>query len=120
MNQDNTEVIEKLFIWGCDTDEAIQRLVGDEELYLSFIERYCVNEDIDRLDQYILNKDIENAHGLAHTMKGVYGNLGITPIYDILTDIVHVLKAGSFDGVPEKMMELHDAKEELDELVGGD
>lgn len=114
---DTDVVINRLFMWGCDTDSALERVLGDEGLYLKFILKYCGNEDIDKLDALILNKNVEEGFTLAHTMKGVYGNLGLTPIYDIVCDIVEKLRNGMEDGVEDKMLELHDAKAELDEIM---
>lgn len=113
----NTDVINRLFMWGCDTDAALERVLGDEELYLKFILQYCGNEDIDKLDNYILNKDAEGGFTLAHTLKGVYGNLGLTPVFDIICEIVEMLRNGMQEGVEDKMLELHDAKAELDEIM---
>lgn len=113
----NTDVINRLFMWGCDTDAALERVLGDENLYLKFILQYCGNEDIDKLDEFILNKDAEGGFTLAHTLKGVYGNLGLTPVYDIICEIVEMLRNGMKEGVEDKMLELHDAKAELDEMM---
>lgn len=110
-------LLEKLFIWGCDTDEALLRVMDDEELYLSFLHKYCVDEDIEKLEKYIVDKDADNAHSLAHTMKGVYGNLGITPMYELLSDIVNILRSGTFTGLDEKIDELKQTKEEFDDIV---
>lgn len=113
----NTDVINRLFMWGCDTDSALERVLGDEDMYLDFIQKYCKNEDIDKLDEYILNKSDTDGFTLAHTLKGVYGNLGLIPVYDVICEIVEMLRNGMKEGVEDKMLELHDAKAELDEIM---
>lgn len=113
----SSDIVMKLFIWGCDTDAAVERVLGDEDMYVSFIRKYCTYEDIEKLDNLILSKKEEDAFALAHNMKGVYGNLGLTPIYDILCEVVELLRHGMKDGIQDKMMELHDAREELEEIL---
>lgn len=115
---DTEDIMERLFIWGCDTDEALSRLGDDEEMYLSFIDKYCKDEDIDKLESYVKERDIDSAHSQAHTLKGVYGNLAITPIYDILSDIVTTLRKGVVDGVSDKICEVREQKKELEDIVG--
>lgn len=113
----SSDIVNRLYMWGCDTDEAVERVLGNEDMYVSLINEYCTDEDIEKLDNLILNKEEEDAFALAHTMKGVYGNLGLTPIYDVICEVVELLRDGMKEGIQDKMLELHDAKEELDEIM---
>ena len=61
----------------------------------------------------------EAALNAAHTLKGVLANMGITPLYDIVVQIVEPLRKGDLSadlmGLYEQLMQ---AKEEYHGLVG--
>lgn len=41
----------------------------------------------------------------AHTLKGILANLSFTPYYEKISQIVEILRGGSFDGVEELVSE---------------
>jgi len=55
----NREVIEKLKQQGVNTDEAISRFMGKEELFLSFIFRFPKNADFKEIRKCLEEKDEE-------------------------------------------------------------
>jgi len=65
-------------------DEAIKRLSGQKELYLQLLKRYL--EDYENVAQTIeksLNqKNYQEAHRLAHTIKGLASSLSAKPLRD--------------------------------------
>lgn len=79
---------------GVDVDGGLKRINGNEKLYTKLlgsftksINTYYVGVDFDGTDY---NETIERAHAI----KGVSGNLSITPIYEAYTKIVDLLRAG--------------------------
>lgn len=96
-------LLEDLKTLGVNTDEGLERLGGNSALYermlvkfLDVIENSSVQPDFD-------NDNYDDVIEKAHAIKGVSGNLSLTPIYKTYTDVVALLRAGE----PEK------AKEEL-------
>ena len=112
------DIIDKLFMWGCDTDTALERVLGDEKIYLKFLRDYCKDDDLYKLRDFILADNSEEGFPLAHTLKGVYGNLGLTPLYDNMCEIAELLRNGKKPGVEEKMEKLLEIKKEYNEIVG--
>lgn len=87
-------LFEELKGLGVDVDGGLKRINGNEKLYtkllgtfLKSIDTYRVAADFDGTDY---NEVIEKTHAL----KGVSGNLSITPLYEAYTKIVDLLRAG--------------------------
>ena len=49
-------------------------------------------------------KDVKAAFEAAHKLKGVSANMGITPVNDIVNDLVEELRAGN---LPDDALERH-------------
>ncbi len=76
------EVLEKLRAWGCDLDGALERFLGDEELYKSCLPMVAEDEAFDGLKEALAEDERKKAFDCAHTLKGVFANMGITPMFD--------------------------------------
>ena len=77
---------------GVDVKSAVNRLGGDEDIYqdillgfLEDLEQYAVKE-------YLESGDCEKACRNAHALKGVAGNLGLTPIFKMYARMNALLK----------------------------
>ena len=92
------EVLEKLRAWGCDLDGALERFLGDEELYKSCLPMVAEDESFDGLKEALAEDERKKAFDCAHTLKGVFANMGITPMFDTVEKIVEPLRAGINDG----------------------
>ena len=88
-----TNVITALGDYGCDTQSALERFLGKEELYLKFIRKFLDDKSFEDLKGFIGEEDYENALKSVHTLKGVSGNLGFTALYDVASDMVNKFRA---------------------------
>jgi len=88
-----TNVISALGDYGCDTQSALERFLGKEELYLKFIRKFLDDKSFEDLKGFIGEEDYENALKSVHTLKGVSGNLGFTALYDVASDMVNKFRA---------------------------
>ncbi len=84
--------LEKLKALGCNTDEALERFVGDEELYLTCLDEMLADAQLDKLGEALEAGDCDNAFHYAHYLKGVYGNMGITQAYRDCAEMTEVLR----------------------------
>jgi CheY-like chemotaxis protein/HPt (histidine-containing phosphotransfer) domain-containing protein len=66
-------------IEGVDIAGALKRVVGNQRLYRSLMEQFATKQsDMDvRIAEALAGGDRQDAERLAHTLKGVAGNLGI-------------------------------------------
>ena len=64
-------------------------------------------------------KDAKSLFEASHELKGVYASLGLTPLYDLCSEIVEIARAGGLDGVARagrKEAELPDERKQADVL----
>lgn len=87
-------LFEELKDLGVDVDGGLKRINGNEKLYtkllgsyLKAVKTYNVQPDFDDAD---CNEMIEKTHAI----KGVSGNMSITPVYEAYTKIVDLLRTG--------------------------
>jgi hypothetical protein len=99
-------LFEKLREQNCDVEGALARFLDDEELYVQFYKELLNDNLFTELGLAINERRIGDAFDYAHTLKGVIGNMGITPMYETICDIVEPLRIGSTEGVSQKYDEL--------------
>ncbi len=87
-------MIDELKALGADTAEALQRFMGNGELYEKMLKKLPkVVEDTPVLS-LVQAGDLEAATSNAHALKGVTGNLSLDPLYEKYTLMVDLFRAG--------------------------
>ena len=80
-----SEVGESVFlrIEGVDADSGLQRIAGNKRLYLDLLSQFVVRQQSigNRIKEALETGDHNQAERLAHSLKGVAGNLGINQIF---------------------------------------
>ena len=84
--------IESLRQYGANVDEGLQRCVNNEQLYLTLVNRFLDQNTFPDLKAAILDHDLEKAFHIAHSLKGVIGNLSLTPLYNVIYDLTEFLR----------------------------
>lgn len=92
-------MFDKLREYGCDVDNAMERFVDDKEFYMECYDVLFSSDSLEQLGNALKNRDIQEAFICSHGMKGTLGNLGLTPLYELMAPIVEPLRAGEMDGV---------------------
>lgn len=65
-----------------DVDTAVERLMGNDNMYLEFIKRLPEELNLATIREAMVQQDGEAFHFYLHGLKGFAGNLGITEIAD--------------------------------------
>lgn len=65
-----------------DVDTAVDRLMGNDDLYLEFIKRLPDQMNLTVIREAMAQQDAETFHFYLHALKGFASNLGITEIAD--------------------------------------
>lgn len=104
--------------WGADTREAVERFVGDEELYYECLVAMANDENVELLARALAANDLSLAFRAAHTLKGVSANLGLTPLTVSLTRLTELLRVGSAEGVPEAYAPISPQIARLRQILG--
>lgn len=111
-------LLESLKDWGCDIDGALERFVGDEELYVTCLNTVLIDKAFAGLGDALSKGEIKETFDYAHTLKGVLANMGLTPMFDISVRIVEPLRAGKAENLMPIYEELLQAKDKLEALIG--
>lgn len=89
------EWIKRLEEYGANTQEALERMGGDKELYVMCLGMLC--EDSCYAQLLICGGSAQlcttEAFDAAHTLKGVAANLGLEPLYAAFSELVEALRA---------------------------
>ncbi len=112
------DTIEALRRWGCDIDGAMERFDDDEEMYMSFLPDIVNEPAILQLGVELNNGNVSGAFDCAHLVKGLIGNMGITPLYEIITRLVEPLRHGSCEGLIPIYEEFLATHKKFCEIVG--
>lgn len=80
--------------YGADYQTTMARFMGNEPMYLKFLDMLFRDDNLKKLGDALKQKDHEEAFAAAHTLKGVVGNMGLTPLYDAVCTLVEPLRAG--------------------------
>lgn len=97
-------ILDELAKLGCNIDEALERCMGDP----SFLERMykklpasihsvasdSSNEESSDILQCLDSGNVEKAINIAHTLKGVMGNLSVVPLYEAYSMATDLLRQG--------------------------
>jgi len=113
------ELLGRMASWGCDVSGALPRFVGDREFYCRMLALVPEEEDFAKLGVSLAAGDAKAAFNAAHTLKGVLGNLGLTPMYEETCAIVEPLRAGVLERTQEHYEELLRQKAKLERLLSG-
>lgn len=108
--------IEDLKQYGADTDTALTRLMGNENFYLKLIPRVFEDRNFDELSRSITDKNLEKAFEAAHSLKGVLGNLELTPLLKPVVEITELLRDRQDIDYTPYLEEIKKQKEELQKL----
>lgn len=93
------EVLLKLENWNCDVKGAMERFLDDEELYISFLPTVADDPAFELLGKALSEGDAKNAFEQSHLLKGVLANMGVTPLLNIVVDIVEPTRKGETEGL---------------------
>jgi HPt (histidine-containing phosphotransfer) domain-containing protein len=92
------ETIQKLTEAGIDYRLGLERFGGNAPLFETFLGRFLKDDRLEQLTKTINAGDIEDACRIAHSLKGVVGNLSMTKYYEVVSRLEELLKKGDIEG----------------------
>ena len=84
--------IDSLKAFGADTEAGLRRCMGNEALYLRLIGMAAQDTGMNRLRDALDAHDLDAAFEAAHALKGVMGNLALTPLYAPVSEMTELLR----------------------------
>ncbi|WP_022762893.1 Hpt domain-containing protein [Butyrivibrio sp. AD3002] len=103
--------------FGADTKEGLARCLDDEEFYLDLIPEALERERYEELQELLEKKDIPAAFEAAHALKGVLGNLALTPIYEPASEMTEILRTGKDMDYTEYITKVIAERDRLAEMI---
>lgn len=110
--------MEKLRTFGADTEDGLKRCMNNEAFYLMLVNKAIQDDSYDRLKEAVDTGDLEKGFEIAHALKGVTGNLSLTPIQKPVTEITELLRNRADTDYSPYLDEILARRNELLALIG--
>ena len=85
--------VEALRAYGANVDEAMKRCMNNEMFYIRLVTKALQDPSFEQLSEAVCAGDLDRGFELAHALKGVTGNLALTPLYDPICKITELLRS---------------------------
>lgn len=80
--------------YGASYEATMARFMYNESTYLRFLDMLFQDDNLQKLGDALDRGALKSAFEAAHTLKGVVGNMGLTPLYEAVCAIVEPLRTG--------------------------
>ena len=105
--------IETLRRFGANTHDGLGRCMNNEAFYLRLVSMALDEANFGRLEEAVNSGDKKAAFEAAHALKGVLGNLALTPLYDVTSEMTELLREGEDADYAAMLAEILRQREEL-------
>lgn len=98
-NQENTKAQGKIEIIGFDTEDGLNRVMGNVNLYRELLQSFQVKyaDAEKRIIKHLDKGEFRESELLVHTIKGTAGNLGAKNLYQAASELEKVYKQHMID-----------------------
>lgn len=87
------ETQQLLETYGIDVKRTLARFVGNEEMLLMFLRELKQDETMAAILSARQSGDQQAFNAAVHSLKGLSGNLGLTPLYETTAKLMDALRA---------------------------
>ena len=109
--------VDKLREYGADVDAGLGICMNNEEFYLKMVNLMLNDNQVDKLKEAVEAGDLDSAFEAAHALKGVTGNLGLTPIRKPVLEITELLRTRTEMDYTDLVAEIEKQKKILDDMA---
>ena len=85
--------IDALKEYGANVEEGLTRCMNNEAFYFRLIKMAAEDAGFGRLKDAVASGDLEAGFEAAHGLKGVLGNLALTPVYTPVSEMTELFRA---------------------------
>lgn len=86
------ELLDRLKEYGVDVDGAVARFVGKKDLYVKFLQKFIQDASYTGLKECMEQGRYPEAFEYAHSLKGVCGNLNLSPLTEQVSELTEILR----------------------------
>jgi HPt (histidine-containing phosphotransfer) domain-containing protein len=109
--------IEALKEFGVNTEEGLARCMNNQAFYLKLIDKVLEDKNFASLEQAIAEGDLAAAFEAAHSLKGVLGNLSITPMFEPVKEMTEFLRARTEMDYQPYVEQIKEKRAQLKQLI---
>ena len=109
--------IEGLKEYGADVKTGLERCMGSEDFYLRMVGMMRDDQSFSVLEEALSVNDLQKAFEAAHALKGVCGNLALTPLFEPLNEVTELLRARTEMDYTEYRKRITEAKDTLYRMI---
>ena len=91
--------------------------MNNEDFYLRMVSMIISEASFEQLQKSIGENDLEEGFKAAHALKGVSGNLSLTPLYQKVVEITELLRSHTEMDYSEMLQGILDEKKILEDLI---
>lgn len=110
-------LFEELSECGVDISDGLNRLINNEAVYEKLLKKLPESVKQQEVLSFLDSGDIETAIQRAHSIKGVTGNLSVTPLYSAYTEIVNLLRANKLTEARELYIKTSEVQEKIFQII---
>ena len=108
--------LDKLREYGADTAEGLGRCMNNEAFYLRMVNLAIDDGVFARMETAVESGDVKGIFEAAHAMKGMFGNLSLTPLVNPATEMTELARHGSEADYPALWAEICTQRDRLVQL----
>ena len=84
--------LDDLIAYGANVEEGLGRCLNNEAMYLRLVDTVKADPNFETLDVAVREGRLKEGFEASHALKGVLGNLSITPLCDLISEICELLR----------------------------
>jgi len=85
--------IDTLNGFGANTAEGLARCLNREDFYFRLVRMAAADAGFETLKNALDERDLDRAFETAHALKGVLGNLALTPLFEPIAEMTEHLRS---------------------------
>ena len=109
--------LEKLRAFGANVEEGMNRCMNNEAFYLKLVGMVLPDEKLNDLEVALQQQNLDRAFEIAHSLKGMYGNLALTPICKPVIEMTELLRNRTQTDYSALLHEAQAQKQKLNALA---
>jgi len=103
---------------GVDVDKGIKAHMGNEAMFLRILKIVISDEKFDELFEKTDSADAAPIFELSHSLKGTVGNVGLSEIDRLITEICETTRRDSLEEVEWKIVTIKKMREQILNVIG--
>ncbi len=108
--------IDDLVAFGANTSEGLQRCLNKEDFYLRMVKKVPADANFQKLFDAINAGDLNTAFEASHALKGVVGNLALSPLLTPVSELTELLRAQKQADYSALLEAIRKGRDELEQI----